>query len=271
MVNSKPLLTVALVVILLGLLAACGKDNQSETLAPRDAKTGKTFQSTNEMLTEVKAQRPFEYDIVYEVTKDNPDAMMSYEKYNSTTQDSFDKPSFIDKEGSQISKEDFIITLETLNLKGDFENVLTLYYQNIEKGFYKEAFEFIQPKAPFSELFGNREEVFNNAQEQTKGIVRITDVLPSEFKIIEQGNINYVQVTFRLTGFWTRQVLEGPPDSITNSIEKKKVESPTPPANGQMPDIKNKQPKINWQYNASGKTIFRLINVNGKWLIYAQI
>lgn len=272
MVDRKSVLMIAIAFALTTTtFVACGSANNPEDLTPRDAKTGKTYKNTNEMLTQVKEQRPFEYDIVYEMTKDNPDAMKSYENYNATTADVFDAPSFIDKEGSSISKDDFGKILESMKFKGDFENSITFYFQNLEKGFYKEAFDLIMSNSPFSQIFGNRFEVYKNAQEQSKAIVRVTDVLPSEYKIIDQGGIVYLQVTFRLTGFWTRQVLESAPDNFLNNMEKKKVETPTQPKEGQIPNVARNTPKMDWQYNASGKTIFRLANVNGKWLIYAQI
>lgn len=271
MVDTKSALIKAITFLLTTTLVACGSVKNTEELTPRDPKTGKTFKNTNEMLVQVKQQRPFEYDIVYEVTKDNPQAMQSYEKYNATTTDAFESPKFIDKDGSDISRDDFVKILESVNLKGDFEKNIPEYYQNLERGFYKESFGLIQPKSPFSQIFGDRFEVYRNAQEQTKTIVRVTDVIPSEYKIIEQGGVTYMQVTFRLTGFWTRQVMESTPDSIVKNMEKKKVESPSQPKPGQIPTNNGNMPKIDWQYNASGKTIFRLVNVNGRWLIYAQI
>lgn len=270
MVNKKTILMILVAVIGASMIIGCGKSGDPETIIPRDVKTGKTFSNSNEMLTAVKAERPFEYDIVYEVTKDNPDAMKSYEKYNATTSDIFEKVKYVDKDGSVLSKEDFDKELAKMNLNGEYENLLTNYYQNIEKNDYKEAFGLIKPNSLYANIYGNRFEVFMNSQEQVKGIVRVTDVIPSEYKLVNEGEQTFLQITFRTTGFWIRQVLEGTPENVANNLEKKTTSSPTQNNQTNFGGDVN-APKMQWQYNASGKTIFRLINSDGKWFIYAQI
>ncbi|NTU61591.1 MAG: hypothetical protein HGA95_04630, partial [Caldiserica bacterium] len=115
MVNNKTILMTMAAIVAASMIAGCGKENDSEAITPRDAKTGKTFSNSNEMLAAVKAERPFEYDIVYEITKDNPEAMKSYEKYNSSTTDIFENVKYVGKEGSELSKENFDKELEKQN------------------------------------------------------------------------------------------------------------------------------------------------------------
>lgn len=270
MVNNKTILMTMAAIVAASMIAGCGKENDSEAITPRDAKTGKIFSNSNEMLAAVKAERPFEYDIVYEITKDNPEAMKSYEKYNSSTTDIFENVKYVGKDGSELSKEDFDKELEKQNLKGEYQGLMANYYQDLEKNYYQEAFNMIQPNSPFAQIFGKRFEIFKNSQEQVKGIVRVTEVLPSEFKLIDEGGVTYIQVTFRTTGFWIRQVLEATPDKVIDNLEKKTMDAPSQNGQTNLGGSSNAS-KMQWQYNASGKTIFRLINSNGTWLIHAQI
>lgn len=270
MVNKKTILMAIAAFVTASMIAGCGNKDNTESFTPKDVKTGKTYTNTNEMLTAVKAERPFEYDIVYEVTKDNPDAMKSYEQYNSTTTDVFGNVKFVGKDGSTMSKEDFDKELEKQNLEGEYEDLMTQYYLDLEKNFYTEAFGMIKPDSPFAQIYGNRLEVFKSSQEQMKGMVRITDVLPSEFKLVDEGGVTYLQITFRTTGFWIRQVLESTPDNVIKNLEKKTTKAPSQ-VGSNNPANSNDAPRMQWQYNASGKTIFRLINSDGKWFIYAQI
>jgi hypothetical protein len=269
MVGYKRIIAIACII----LLAGCGNSAPGSPTEndgkPRDARTGKTFADKNELLEAVKAERPFEYQIVSEVTTENPKAMDSYLKYNSQTSDAFPQTRYLDFEGKETTREEFDAELAELKLSTDYGDVLTTYYQNIERNFFEESFKLIEPKASYSMIFGNRFEVFKSTQEQTKSVVRVTDVIPLEYRLVKQGEVCLVQITFRNTGFWVDSTLEGPPEDIQKEIAKTRP-SKLPEAPVGKPD-KIEKVILDWQFRTSGTIRMRLANVGGAWLIHDQI
>lgn len=273
MENSK---RAALIVFCLVLLAGCGGNTNksaSDEITPRDARTGKTYKDTNSMLEAVKEQRPQEYQVIYDVIKDNDTAKKSFELYNSQTTDQFPETTYVGFDGSQIDKEKFDQELANLKMNSSYSDVLPKYYQKIEAGFYDEAFKMIKPQSLFSQLFGNRIDVFANVNKQSRFTVRVSDFIPLEYKLVDEGGMKFVQVAYKTMGFWISSPLKNNPDEIQKQIQDSKSaeKQPTQLKDGSKPEISPQGPPPDWQYHASGKTIMRLIFDNGSWLIYAQI
>ena len=272
MENSK---RAALIVFCLVLLAGCGGNTNksaSDVITPRDARTGKTYKDTNSMLEAVKEQRPQEYQVIYDVVKDNDTAKKSFELYNSQTTDQFPEATYVGFDGNQIDKEKFDQELANLKMTSDYSDVLPQYYQKIEARYFDEAFKMIKPKSLFSQIFGNRLEVFSNAKKQSRMMVRVSDVVPLEYKLVDEGGMKFVQVSYKTMGFWICTPLENNPEEIQKQLQDTKGDQKMPtPAPGTKPEAPDKSIPQQWQYHASGKTIMRLIFDNGSWLIYAQI
>ncbi len=280
MANYKSILIAACIV----LLAGCGSSqtgSEPEKITPKDAKTGTTYESQNKMLEAIKAERPFEYGVVYDVTKDNQKAMESYVKYNSATADEFPKPVYIDFSGNEVSKENFDKALETKKMGKGYENIISDYFSNIESGFYDKSFALIQPKSNFLQAVGYDEKTFESSMKSIKSVSRVTEVLPVHYKLVDQGGVLLMEVAFKTTAFWAPTVMEGLPEEMQKQIEKnnanemnKTQNSKTPPGSLKTPsksDGASKQAEIDWNYHMSNIVKFRLIYQDGAWLIHDQI
>lgn len=279
MANYKTILIAACI----ALLAGCGGGSQTssepEKITPKDARTGTTYESENKLLEAVKAERPFEYNVVYDVTKESPKAMDSYVKYNAATEDKFPKPVYVDFSGKEVSKEDFDKTLESKKLGKGYENIISDYFSNIELNNYDKAFALIQPKSNFLQAVGFDEKSFETSAKSIKAVSRVTDVLPVHYKLVDQGGILLMEVAFKTTAFWAPAVMEGVPEEMQKEIEKNNAQEMSriqgsnkpPTALKDVPktgDSKKTEP--DWNYHMSSVVRFRLVYQDGAWLINDQ-
>lgn len=280
MANYKTILIAACIVLLAGCGGGSQTSSEPEKITPKDARTGTTYESENKMLEAVKAERPFEYNVVYDVTKDNPKAMDSYVKYNADTEDKFPKPVYIDFSGKEVSKEDFDKTLESKKLGKGYENVISDYFSNIELGFYDKSFALIQPKSNFLQAVGFDEKSFESSAKSIKAVSRVTDVLPVHYKLVDQGGVLLMEVAFKTTAFWAPAIMEGVPEEMQKEIEKNNAQEMSRIQGSNKPPTALKDaPKTgdsnkietNWNYHMSSLVRFRLVYQDGAWLIHDQI
>lgn len=280
MANYKSILIAACIVMLTGCGGAAQTSPEPEKITPKDARTGTTFETQNKLLEAVKAQRPFEYDVVFSVTKDSQKAMDSYVKYNASTNDEFPKPVYVDFSGREISKEDFDKVLESRKLGQGYENVITDYFKNIELGLYEKSFAMVEPKSNFQQSVGYDEKSFESSAKSIKAVSRVTDVLPIHYKLVDQGGVLLMEVAFKTMAFWAPSVMEGLPDEMQKQIEKdnanemnRQLSSNKPPSELTTPpnaDGSTKKVETDWNYHMSNSVKFRLVYQGGSWLIHDQ-
>jgi hypothetical protein len=247
------------------LLVSCGQAKPVDRY--KDPQTGKSYPDTVSLLEDKKKDNPHEYDVVYELSKEEPKAFEIYASaIDAGVVQTPKETLYFDDKGNEIAKDVFIKTLE---FPDGFENVVQNYYDFLSRQEFAKCFGMIDPKGPLMARFENKFDIYSAQQLSSRLDLRVVSSDINDYRMQSLGDGNkMVEVYFRVLGFF-KPVIPYDPNPPRNGQEtmSNPGEKPTPPP---QPTGDSGAMDLNWEYRYSGVSKMVLSYSSGKWMIYDQ-
>ncbi len=248
------------------MLASCGQAKPVDRY--KDPQTGKSYPDTVSLLEDKKKDSPHEYDIVYELSKEEPKAFEIYASaIDAGVVQTPKETLYFDDKGNEIEKGVFI---KSLGLPDGFENVVQNYYDLLSRQEFAKCFEMIDPKGPLMGRFDNKFDIYNAQQLSSRLDLRVVSSDITDYRMQSLGDgSKMIEVYFRVLGFFKPAIPydPNPPRNGQETMSDPNSGKPVPPP---QPTGDSGAMDLNWEYRYSGVSRMTLSCSSGKWMIYDQ-